>query len=368
MDQIKIDSFEEDNSFYKPFTLYLTIKSFDVQAIRTRYLASKSNSKTGSVERRPVSIGGIASVKIDDGKIADEHILAKMAEPRGIAFKNGVLAIASENTVYLIDDTETRELTNPWFSYIHTIDFHPTENKILVASSGYDCVFEYDLSNLEKTFEWYAWENGLNISKHPKTGDASFLTRNTNDATEYAANNQPYLLIENPETTSLPTALRSAFINSVSYDKSNPNFFLATLFHKGAVIRVDRTTGQHEVVVSDLKTPHGGINYKSNYAATSTGSGEVVLSTDQGQKRYFFGDLAGKPEILGSSEWLQNSISDKEGNFITIDSNRNQFTIFNPTLQKRSHIKFDENWAVQDGFICEPSPVITQQLTALNQS
>lgn len=365
MEQINIKSFTEDHSFYKPFKLLLTIKSFDVQAIRARYLASKSNSKTGSVERRAVSIGGIAALEINDGKMTTNETLVKMSEPRGIAFKDGILAIASENVVYLIDDKQTRKLTNPWFSYIHTIDFHPTENKILVASSGYDCIFEYDLASLTKTYEWYAWENGLNISKHPKTGDTCLLTRDKTVAEKYKSSKHDYILIDKPEETSLPTALRSAFINSVSYDKSDPEYFLATLFHKGEVIRVKKASGNFDVVINQLKTPHGGMNFNGNYAATSTGSGEVVIGSGEYQKRYNFAGLDSKDKELGESEWLQNSIISADGNFITIDSNRNQFVIFNPELKKMSRISFDKNWAVQDGFICQPTLQILNQVKAL---
>ncbi len=71
MTKIDISNFEEDHSFYDELDLLITIKSFNLQAIRKRYLESRKNKsgKAGSVERREVSTGGIARVKINGSKV-----------------------------------------------------------------------------------------------------------------------------------------------------------------------------------------------------------------------------------------------------------------------------------------------------------
>ena len=41
--KIDISTFKRDHGFYGEIELLLTIKSFDLQAIRARYVASKNN-------------------------------------------------------------------------------------------------------------------------------------------------------------------------------------------------------------------------------------------------------------------------------------------------------------------------------------
>ena len=76
MKQVDISKFKQDSSFYGSLNLVLTVKSFDLQAIRKRYIKSRSDKigKTGSVERRRVSMGGIVSMSIDSGKIREEKV------------------------------------------------------------------------------------------------------------------------------------------------------------------------------------------------------------------------------------------------------------------------------------------------------
>ena len=60
--KIDLSQFKKDHTFYGELNFLLTVKSFDLQAIRKRYLASKKNNRSGSVERRKVALGGLVSV------------------------------------------------------------------------------------------------------------------------------------------------------------------------------------------------------------------------------------------------------------------------------------------------------------------
>ena len=145
--KIDISTYQRDDSLIEKLDLLLTVKSFDLQAIRKRYIASRNSKsgRAGSVERRKVSLGGIVKPRIENGRVMTEGVLLRLKEPRGIAAREGLLGIAAEDTIYLLEKN-IRSLKNPWFSYIHTIDFQ--ENKMLVASSGFDSLFEYRLDDL----------------------------------------------------------------------------------------------------------------------------------------------------------------------------------------------------------------------------
>lgn len=356
---VDLSTYQINHNFYNQIDALLTVKSFDLQQIRARYLASKKNpnNKTGSVERRAVSLGGIVKLSIQKGKIKEEKVLASLKEPRGIALKNETLAISSENLVYIITDS-IKTITNPWFSYIHTIDFNKLGSKIVVSSSGFDAIFEYDLDSLKQEYEWWAWENGFNLGFDSKLNKEIILSR-----VALISEDKSVKVVDDPSEY-LPTAMRAAFINSVVYDKKNENNLLATFFHKGTVYTINKSTGKATACLSELKTPHGGERVNNCVFATSTSSGEVVLKENEITK-YKFKNLPGKPVELADAEWLQNS-KYYNGNIITIDSNRTSFVIFNPTKQLIDIIPFNKNWAVQDMVVGEINQLQTQLIESLN--
>lgn len=354
---IDLSTFTIDHSFYGELNVLISIKSFDLQAIRERYIntRSKKSNRAGSSERRKVTEGGIASLLIEEGEIKEAQILTTLPEPRGIDLFQDILAISSENRVYIFTGTNKFEISDPWFSYIHTVSINKqSTSKILISSSGFDSIFEFDFLKREKTFEWFAWENGFNKGKDPDTGKNVFLTRNKKIAERYQKENMPYVLISDPSQEGLPTAKRAAFINSVLYHPFNAGDIVATFFHEGAVYVISKTSGKAEKKLENLKNPHGGCLLDKNfYMATSTKSGEVVHGNQTWQKRYDFSMIKGKPDYLVDFEWIQNSIIE-EDNIISIDSNRNMIIIFNPELQLIDFIPYNKNWAIQDIIIGKP--------------
>ena len=351
MEQIDLSKYKKDHKFYPEFKLLVTIKSFDLQAIRERYLKNKNkkSNRTGSVSRRETAIGGIAELTIKEGDIKSLEILTKLPEPRGVDSFENIAAFSSENKVHVLYGEKLKTITNRWFSYIHTVDINRKhKNTLLVSSSGFDCIFEYSLSEKEKTFEWFAWENGFDHGLDPETGEKLFLTRKKEVAEKYQAEGKKHLHISDPKNQKLPTAKRAAFINSVVYDPTHEKNIIATFFHEGAVYEINRETGAATKVLDGLKNPHGGMKLKENhYTGTSTTGGEIISGTIENQKRYNFKNLEGKPDFLEEMEWVQNTkVVGK--NFIAIDSNRNSFMIINPEKKLISPVKFNPNWAIQD--------------------
>ncbi|MCK4569629.1 MAG: hypothetical protein KAT76_05010, partial [Bacteroidales bacterium] len=108
--------------------------------------------------------------------------------------------------------------------------------------------------------------------------------------------------------------------------------------------RIDMNDGSCERILDGMKSPHGGRNYRNQYMATSTATGELVFSRDN---RLSFVNLPGKPDELASLEWLQNS-APFDDCIITIDANRNSFVLIDPDNSLYDMIPFDPNWAIQD--------------------
>ena len=363
--KIDLSQFQKDHTFYGELNFLLTVKSFDLQAIRKRYLASKKNNRSGSVERRKVALGGLVSVTLKHGIAIEEKVLSTLKEPRGIDYRNGQLAVSSENKAYVLTDA-IHIIQNDWFSYIHTVEFSPFNNaQLLISSSGYDCVFEYDWQKNTCEWEWFAWENGMCVGKDPQTESPLYLTRHKVQFSVWEKEGKNALLIDNPLTQVLPTAKRAAFINSVSYHQKQKGILLATLFHKGSVAQIHQQTGKISTVMDGLKNPHGGWQSREVLMATNTASGEVRLNDDV----FLFQNLERKPQELGEMEWLQNS--KKINDFVvTIDSNRTSFVIFHPQKKLYDMIPYNDNWAVQDvveGKISNKQLVLLQSLSLSNE-
>lgn len=362
-----IRDFRRDSTFYEEIPLLVTIKSFDLQAIRSRYLTTrgKKSQRTGSTGRRDVAVGGVASLLLQKGALAENTVMARMKEPRGIDIKQGRIAVSSENQIFIIDKG-IMLLEDPWFSYIHTVDFRRDGKRLLVSSSGFDAIMEYAIDQKPvKTYEWFAWEHGFDHGLDPQTGKKVFLTRHAQLARQWKKEGKAHIFVENPGGNSLPTARRAAFINSVVYDGRKNNHLIATFFHEGKVFSIDQKTGDTKMVLENMKSPHGGrrINDEA-YMATNTKGGEVVLGApEKAEQRFLFDGLPGKPEPLADFEWIQNAACSGE-HIVAIDSNRNCFVVINLKKKVFDMIPFPQNWAVQD---LVPGKVTSDQKELLMQ-
>lgn len=348
---IDLSSFERNSGFYSDIKLVLTIKSFDLQAIRQRYLKSRKNvsGKAGSVERRAVSKGGLVKLNLSQGELKELDLVGDLFEPRGIDYKEGRLAVSLENEVHVFKDEETYTLKNPWFSYIHTVDFNKKDhNRILITSSGYECLHEYDFVKNELVWDWFAWDHGLNEANNPEDNSSILLTRDKDLSKSYEEKGIAHILIDDPKGQSLPTAKRAAFINTARYDHQNADSIFLTLFHEGSVRVLEKSTGNSRIILDGMKSPHGGQRFDSETViSTNTAGGSVELLKDEERTSLKFHSLPSKPEELGRAEWLQNSIR-YNSLIVTIDSNRNALVVIDPESRKYDLLPYNNNWALQD--------------------
>jgi len=339
--------FDEDVDHFPEIEMLLTVKSFDLEAIRKRYLESKNRNKAGSIARRSPAIGGLVYFNIKKGQVVKTEIISELIEPRGIDIHSSKLALSSEREIYIFEKSQDKPLVlrNKWLSYIHSIRFNENASKLLVSSSGVDSLIEFDLKTGAVFWEWLAWENELNEGENPETGEKHYLTRSEIEAEKIEKSGKKSMLLIDPEKQKLPTALRAAFINSAEY-RQNGNL-LATLFHHGHVIEISKQTGKWHVLLDGLSKPHGGVSYKDGCFVTDTGNGRVIIKQKNEFHEYYFGDLPGKPDNLKTLEWLQFS-KILDNIFVTIDSNRNSVLFIDYDNKKKMTIKFNPNWAIQE--------------------
>ena len=105
------------------------------------------------------------------------------------------MALATAKSVQLInmDTGEARSCHNPWLNQGHTVEFSPDGKKLLVGSSGFDAVFEFDTESGEVVWEWFAWDQGFDRSKL-----GHYVVRSATRSRMLAAMGHEVLLINDP--------------------------------------------------------------------------------------------------------------------------------------------------------------------------
>lgn len=352
--QYDLSAFPEDARHFARVELLLTVKSFDLEAIRKRYLASRRRSKSGSVERRQPSAGGLVHLVVENGRIVHADVLAELMEPRGVDIHASLAAVSSEDKVYVFDRDGGAPLVieHPWLSYIHTVRFNSDGRRLLVSSSGVDTLLQFEVATGDVLWEWVAWEHGLNRGENPETGEGHVLTRHAREAEDLRRAGENPLLITEPKKQRLPTALRAAFMNSAEY--ADDRTVLATLFHHGCVIEISPDSSWR-TLIDGLSKPHGGMRYGTGYLVTDTGGGRVVCESENARTAYDFARLPGKAESVKDLEWIQFSRF-KDDVVVALDSNRAAM-VFIDTLEKKCmSVRYDGNWALQEfAFLPETS-------------
>ncbi len=349
-----LKDFPENPTLLSELNVLFTVKSFDLQAIRNRYLASRERSRTGSVERRESAEGGIVRATIANGRIRRQEILAKIVEARGIDMHMDRLAVSSDDKIFVFtpDSSEPEIIENNWFSYIHTVKWNTDNSRLLVTSSGVDTIMELSTDSWEVIWGWNAWEHGINTGQDPRADQPHILTRSASEAETLQRQGKNVLLVTNPQAEPLPTALRAAFINSAEYDEQGN--VIATLFHDGEVLEIRRENDEYTTLIDGLTKPHGGMQFHDGYLVTDTAGGQVICTDNHRTYHYTFDHLPGKPENLENLEWLQTSHY-LENVILTVDSNRSALICFDTQKQEKMTIPLDPDWAVQD-FVLQDSP------------
>lgn len=341
-----VAEFEEDPKHFRRVELLLAVKSFDLQAIRSRYLESRSRGRVGSVGRRKPALGALVHLVVEDGRVVFLDIVGRLTEPRGVDACEGKIAVASDDQIYVFNEMgNPQAFRSPWMSYVHTVRFNSTGERVIAASSGVDAVLEVSLSSGGISWEWFAWEHGFSIGQNPVTGEKHFLTRRRHEAEWMESRGWRVVLMNDAREDVLPTALRSAFVNSAEYTEEGS--VLATLFHQGRVIEIAPDASEWRTVMNGMSMPHGGTRYASGVMATDTGNGRVICEADGKRTEFDFSRLEGKPEPLKDLEWIQFARFNGDA-LVAVDANRTSLSFVDATARKRMSVAHDERWAVQE--------------------
>jgi len=256
-----------------------------------------SNSRGGTSD--PVNsktFGG--SVCLFDPQRLSAGLLAEIECPvaTGMLYEKDekCIYVGSDKTIKRIEGGKiTSSFGNNLFSDIHGLSLS-LDGNILVVSTGIDGIIEIDPISQSIVWDWLATENGYD--KNPE-GKKRIINRELD-----------YRQIE----TSTPE--HTTHINSCLEYK--PGKILATLFHQGCLIEIDKGSKKTRKILDGLKCPHA-IRKRNDGFIISDTLGNRVLLLDE--------NLKIKKVLTGNYYWIQDTIELQDGKFLIEDSNNGKF-------------------------------------------
>ena len=269
-------------------------------------------------------------------------------EPYSVDIWGNTMALSGGNYVMLIalDTGEATPIHYPWLSQAHTVQFSSDGKSLLVASSGFDAVAEFDTESRKVVWEWFAWDHGFDRSKL-----GHYVVRSAERSEALKAMGHEVLLVDNPRRFEfgIPTRTSPAHLNSACYNGDGS--ILVTLFHQGKGIIVDKVSGEVREVVSGLVNPHKLSRRKGGgYFISDTRRGKLVLVDEKFRvvREIALAALPGveRPERL--SEFLQNTTELKKDLFACVDIHRNSLWLVDVKRCRYRGIKFPQEWSLHD--------------------
>jgi len=280
--------------------------------------------------------------------LAESEWAFSALEPYAIDVWENKIGLAGANYVWLIDmeSGEVRSFKDAWLSQSHTVQFSADGKRLLVVSSGFDAVIEFDTESGEVVWQWFAWDHGYHRSKL-----GHYVVRSLEKSEELKAMGHEVLAVEDPSAFEfgVPTRLCPAHLNSAHYDVDGK--VLVTLFHQGAGIIIDRATGELREVITGLINPHKfSRRRRGGYCISDTRRGKLIFM-DEKYRRIREIVLAGAPGIERSpllSEFLQNATELKDDLFACVDIHRNTLWLVDVKRRRYRGIKFPIEWSMHD--------------------
>jgi len=373
---VDISGFERGRVLLQPITVWLVIKSQDQLERRARMVDKlRRGEKIGRLAPRPVAEGlllkyrlspaGDAAVPAGDGEpeVGDQVLdvggalaVARLREPRHIyRWADDRFLLTEIGRVDLIDERGEilDTFTHPYFAFLHTVVLDRPQEHMLVTASGYDAILELDVATKRESWRWFGWDHGFNPN------DDGVYYANTPEGArglERQGHAAQYIDPQQYNEQGLLTGTRTTHPNVALYNPYTHETTIVASVGYGQIIAIDRTSGDHRVVV-DAGVPvlHGLAPYDDGWIVTDTCRGALWLM-DEGfnvTQSYDFTGLPGKPAELGDIEWLQHATPLGDGRFACLDANRG-IVVVDVNARRYEILQPDPEWCIQDLLVIEP--------------
>ncbi len=281
----------------------------------------------GSMEKPKEDTGGLLCL-IDDFGFSQKTVDLKMAAGM-VNAENGVL-ITTFGSIHEADadlGTLKRDVvSSPLFNALHSIS--RTERGYLVASTGLDLLLEFNRQG-DILWSWWATDHGFEFTP----------TGNRRELDKFA----DYRAVQ------FGTLAQTTHINSAA--ELPGGRVLASLFHQGMVIAIDRESGDWQPVLEGLDHPHAvRILDKSHFTVADTVHGKALLVRIDEQSGRGMVEQA----IDAGTTWLQDCRYDAEYNsWILVDGKNSRLILRGSRSGDKSiaQIDLDPEWRLYEAHV-----------------
>jgi hypothetical protein len=273
--------------------------------------------------QKPNNLGGLVCLLNEDGEVLQKLPLAM---PAGmVASGNGHVLVASRSAIYKVapdlSAVYKQTLSAPCFNALHSLS--RTRQGYLVASTGLDLLLEFD-SQGHILWQWWATDYGL--TRTPMGWERHI---------DKAADHRDIEYGTLTHTTHVNSAVECA-------DGS----ILATLFHQGIVVRIDRRSGQWRPVLQDLDHLHAvRLLDEHHFTVADTGRGRALLV------RLENGCGVIEEEIAVDTNWLQDCHYDLQADrWLLVDGEKARLILRGGRAGHKplAEYKLDPEWRLYD--------------------
>jgi len=348
--EIDISTFTECDSVFINTEIALVVKSQNQRERRANMLASLKDGSFGRVELRDISTGLLVRGRLGSNGF-HEHWRREYREPRHMKKYGDNYLLTEVNRVIELnaDFSERNSLTHPFFAFLHTVDVSADASRILVTSSGYDRVIEFEStpSGFAERWHWTGWQHGFNPD--PK---GFWITDDKEEMQQYLEQGKAVRFVDPHEhgEQGLLTAERTVHSNVAIYNPyDQEHSMIVSCGAPGDLYKVHFATGETTLICESLhKMPHGLTPYDGGWSIADTTVGKLVVFNQQFEKRveYSLRNVPGKPAVVGAAEWIQQCLP-VPGGFIVVDANRGLLAI-NIETHEYSVYDVDGEWCIQD--------------------
>jgi hypothetical protein len=262
---------------------------------------------------RNVELGGLVAI-VD---WATRSVVAQIEVPcaSGMAVSVDHLYVASMRANYItVIDRKLQtvgRVTHRLINDPHSVVL--SSQRLLVTSSGVDGILDLDLAGKL----WWSWLSFEHQYTRDQFGEVVDRSRSADH-----------------RRSDYPTLHQATHVNSAI--PHGENAVLATLFHQGEVVEIDRASGQSAVLDSGLTQPHSLRATSAGFSVADTGVGRAILYDSRFRRRAL---------VPLRTNWLADAIHDESsGNWFLLDGQRCRLVEVDSNGACLGEMRFNDDW------------------------
>lgn len=278
----------------------------------------------GSFEKPKQDLGGLLCFIEEDGsrKIVNLPLAAGMVDS-----DDGVL-VTTFGSIHELNPTtgalRQDVVSLPLFNALHSLS--RSRRGYLVASTGVDLLVEFNLAG-EVLWTWWATDHGFALTP---TGQPRELDKTADQRVQKYG-----------------TLKQTTHVNSVA--ELPDGRILATLFHQGTVIAIDRASGEWQTILEGLDHPHAvRVLDEQHITVADTVHGKALLVSLKGSQASI------EAEVDAGTDWLQACSYDARHNCWVLVDGKNSRVILRQGLNGEhtlAQYDLDPEWRLYEAHV-----------------